>query len=77
LCLSYPDLERLFRKIAVFAFLECQQRVESIRFMTASERYAELEKKYPGISNRIPLKHIASYLGTTPVSLSRIRSGNQ
>jgi hypothetical protein len=45
--------------------------------MTASERYAELEKKYPGISNRIPLKHIASYLGTTPVSLSRIRSGNQ
>jgi len=77
LCLSYPDLERLFRKIAVFAFLECQQRVESIRFMTASERYAELEKKYPGISNRVPLKHIASYLGTTPVSLSRIRSGNQ
>ncbi|UZR98116.1 Crp/Fnr family transcriptional regulator [Chondrinema litorale] len=77
LCKKYRDLETLRAEIAIFAFLECQKRIESIRFLSASERYQELEKKYPGISNRIPLKHLASYLGTTQVSLSRIRSGIQ
>ncbi|MGE0589799.1 MAG: Crp/Fnr family transcriptional regulator [Cyclobacteriaceae bacterium] len=77
LCTKHHDIERLGRKLATFAFLEGQRRIEAIRFLSAAERYAELEKKYPGISNRIPLKHIASYLGTTQVSLSRIRGGVQ
>lgn len=77
LCIRFHEIERLGRKMATFAFLEAQRRIESIRFLTAAERYRELEKKYPGISNRIALKHIASYLGTTPVSISRIRSGIQ
>jgi CRP-like cAMP-binding protein len=77
LCDKYHDIEKLGRKMAIFGFLEGQKRIESIRFYSAAERYRELEKKYPGISNRIPLKHIASYLGTTQVSLSRIRSGIQ
>ncbi|MEQ8881167.1 MAG: hypothetical protein RLQ12_16100 [Cyclobacteriaceae bacterium] len=63
--------------MATFAFLDCQKRIEAIRFFSAAERYKLLEKQYPGISNRIPLKHIASYLGTTQVSLSRIRAGVQ
>ena len=71
------EIETLARKIMTWAFLECQERIESIRFHSAAERYAALEKKYPGISNRLPLKHIASYLGTTQVSLSRIRAGLQ
>ena len=77
LCATNHELETLGRKMVIFAFLECQKRIESIRFLSAAERYQELEKKYPGISNRIPLKHLASYLGTTQVSLSRIRSGTQ
>ncbi|MEQ9306775.1 MAG: Crp/Fnr family transcriptional regulator [Marinoscillum sp.] len=77
LCAKHHDVETLCRKLATFAFLEGQRRIEAIRFLSAAERYAELEKKYPGISNRIPLKHIATYLGTTQVSLSRIRSGIQ
>lgn len=74
---TYPDIERMGRKMAIYAFLEGQRRVESIRFLSAAQRYEELEKALPGISNRIPLKHIASFLGTTQVSLSRIRSGVQ
>lgn len=74
---QYHEIETLGRRLAIFAFLEGQQRIESIRFLSAAERYQELEKKYPGISNRVPLKHIASYLGTTQVSLSRIRRGIQ
>ncbi|MBN2611080.1 MAG: Crp/Fnr family transcriptional regulator [Bacteroidales bacterium] len=77
LCNRFHDIEKLGRKMAIFGFLEGKKRIESIRFLSAAERYSELEKKYPGISNRIPLKHIASYLGTTQVSISRIRKGIQ
>jgi signal-transduction protein with cAMP-binding, CBS, and nucleotidyltransferase domain len=77
LCYEYHDIERLGRRMAVFAFLQCQKRIEAMRFLSAAERYRELEEKYPGITNRVPLKHIASYLGTTQVSISRIRSGLQ
>ena len=41
---------------------------------TATERYLEFRKRYPKLSNRVPLRHIATYLGITPESLSRIRS---
>lgn len=77
LCLRHHDIERVGRKLAVFAFLSIQRRVESIRFLSLRERYFELEKQHPGITNRVPLKHIASYLGATQVSISRIRAGKQ
>ena len=38
------------------------------------ERYEELLREYPGIIQRVPQHYIASYLGITPVSLSRIRN---
>ena len=39
----------------------------------ATERYLKLLSKYPDISERIALHHIASHLGITPTQLSRIR----
>jgi CRP-like cAMP-binding protein len=77
LCGKYHDLERAARKMSIIGMLEGQKRIESIRFLSVKERYEELEKLYPGITNRAPLKHIASYLGTTQVSISRIRAGKQ
>jgi CRP-like cAMP-binding protein len=77
LCKQFHDLQRAAAKMAVYGMLEGQARIESIRFLSAKERYEELEKLYPGITNRAPLKHIASYLGTTQVSISRIRAGKQ
>lgn len=74
---KHHAVETLYRKMMTWAFLECQQRIESLRFMSAADRYHALEAKYPNISNRIPLKHLASYLSTTQVSLSRIRAGKQ
>ncbi|HWB23837.1 MAG TPA: Crp/Fnr family transcriptional regulator [Chitinophagaceae bacterium] len=41
---------------------------------TPKERYEELLKEYPHIIRRVPQHYIASYLGITPVSLSRIRN---
>lgn len=70
----YPDLERLFRKLIESAYVETVNRIENIQFHTAEERYAQLITENPEMIRRIPLKHIASYLGITQVSLSRIRA---
>lgn len=71
---SQPDLERLFRKIIEAAYVNTVNRIESLQFNTADERYLNLLKDQPNILKRVPLKFIASYLGITQVSLSRIRA---
>ncbi|MGL5888238.1 MAG: Crp/Fnr family transcriptional regulator, partial [Bacteroidia bacterium] len=48
------------------------QQIELLT-LTAEERYKQLLQKQPEIIKRTPSKHIASYLGVTPESLSRIR----
>lgn len=53
--------------------IEKEQREISIVMENATERYLDLLKKHPDISERIPLLHIASHLGITPTQLSRIR----
>lgn len=70
---TFPEIERLFRKIFEAAYVETVHRVESIQFHTAEERYNTLLIESPNILQRVPLKYIASYLGITQVSLSRIR----
>jgi CRP-like cAMP-binding protein len=70
---EFPQIERLFRLIFEAGYVETVKRIESIQFHTAEERYQALMKK-PNLLQKIPLKHIASYLGITQVSLSRIRA---
>jgi CRP/FNR family transcriptional regulator, anaerobic regulatory protein len=52
-----------------------EKQKQHLEFLTksAEERYIEIAKNRPEILNRIPQKHIASYLGITTQSLSRIR----
>ncbi len=71
---TYPDLERLFRKVFEEAYVKSVNRIESLQFHTAEERYQNLLKDHPDVLLRVPLKHVASYLGITQVSLSRIRA---
>jgi len=54
--------------------LKTEERLIARQFGTASERYAELIKNDPELLQRVQLSHIASYLGITQVSLSRIRA---
>lgn len=70
---KYPEIERLFRLIFESAYVGTVDRIEGIQFHTAEERYNALMKEAPDVIKRIPLKYIASYLGITQVSLSRIR----
>jgi CRP-like cAMP-binding protein len=55
------------------SFVEKQQQQIELLTKTAEERYHILLSKFPDIHQRIAQKHIASYLGITPQSLSRIR----
>lgn len=55
------------------SFIDKQQQQIELLTMNAEERYTLLLQRFPNIGNRIAQKHIASYLGITPQSLSRIR----
>lgn len=71
---QHHEIERLFRLIFEDSHVEMVQRLESLQFQTAEERYKQLLTESPEIIQRVPLKYIASYLGITQVSLSRIRA---
>jgi CRP-like cAMP-binding protein len=71
---THHDLERLFRKIIESSYVKTVNRIESLQFHEADKRYLHLVKEYKDILKRVPLKYVASYLGITPVSLSRIRA---
>ncbi len=70
---TFPEIERLFRKIFEAAYVDTVNRIEGIQFHSAEERYKALLDEDPNVIQRIPLKYVASYLGITQVSLSRIR----
>lgn len=69
-----PKMERHFRIIIQNAFIAATSRVASTLTKSAVERYDEFISKYPQIEQRVPNHQIASYLGITPQSLSRIRA---
>ncbi|MBL7812161.1 MAG: Crp/Fnr family transcriptional regulator [Bacteroidetes bacterium] len=71
---THHDLERMFRLMVEKAFVQTVKRIESLQFKSARERYLELLETTQWVQ-KIPLKYIASYLGITQVSLSRIRAG--
>jgi CRP-like cAMP-binding protein len=68
-----PQLERVFRQLYQRAYVTLQQRFNAVQSDHAEDRYRQLIKEQPHIAARIPLIYIASYLGITPESLSRIR----
>jgi len=68
------DHQKNGRKIAEQLYIKANQRTLSLITKTAEERYIEFMEEYSRISQRIPQKYLASYLGITPVSLSRIRN---
>ena len=74
LCDKYHDFERLGRLSTTKTMIQLQQRIVSIQFKSSQERYDSLLEKYPQIELRAPLGAIASYLGITQETLSRIRN---
>jgi CRP-like cAMP-binding protein len=71
-----PQLETFFRKKMEKAFASFQKRILANLAQTAKERYVSFINTYPVIEKNIKNYHIASYLGITTESLSRIRKEN-
>lgn len=68
------SLRQLYEEKLIDRFHVYQQLFLSRIKNTPQQRYEELLKEYPNIIQRVPQHYIASYLGITPVSLSRIRN---
>ena len=62
------------RKLIEKELIKTEEKLISQQFLTAKERYIELLKNRPDLIQRVQLGYIASYLGITQVSLSRIRA---
>lgn len=71
---NQPFIEAMFRRLFHAYHIQSMERMENLQFRSAEERYHTLLTHYPDVIKRVPLKFIASYLGITPVSLSRIRA---
>jgi CRP-like cAMP-binding protein len=71
--LTIPLMERFFRKLFERGLIAATQRINSTVSESAEIRYKKLMQNSPEVLQRIPLIYIASYLGITPESLSRIR----
>lgn len=69
----YPEMERYSRLSMGTIFGHMMARMASIRFTTAKEKYDHFCESYREIYHRIPLGMLASYLGITAETLSRIR----
>ena len=82
--ITFSQLDEMLNKnhaMAKFAFhtiLDVTQKKSeytfNLKFQTAQERYEALLAEYPQIFQRVQLKHIASFLGITPETLSRLRA---
>ncbi len=68
-----PEMMKLEIKILQYLYNDLQKTVISLGTLNAKERYLKLLKRIEGIEELIPQYQIASYLGITPIQLSRIR----
>ena len=81
---SYHDIQKLYSEFPIFntvvrkhleyIFFLAEQRTQMLRKQTAEEKYQFFIKNHPTLIQRVPLRHIASYLGMNEETLSRVRS---
>ncbi len=71
---KFPRFETLCRILSEKLLADNQASFDGFRLSSPEERYLDLIGKRPGLLQRVPQYQIASYLGITPQSLSRMRS---
>ena len=72
---SDPALGRLSHRLTERLLAHKSARVRSLLQQSAAERYLAFLGAHPGLAQRVPQYHVASYLGVTDVHLSRVRRG--
>ncbi len=71
---QFPETERVGRIITENYYIRLEERLLSLQFTSAKERYLNLLAVKPSIVKRAALGHIASYLGISQETLSRMRA---
>lgn len=71
---DHHEIERFARLFITEMMIQVSEKVKDLQFRTGLERYHLLLEKHPSIIQRAPLGKVASYLGITQQSLSRIRA---
>jgi CRP-like cAMP-binding protein len=84
LVIRNEDFDRLYQQLPAFntmvnqilfrSFNASQERINATISMTAEEKYLNFINTFPALANRIPRHMVASYLGITPETLSRVKS---
>jgi CRP-like cAMP-binding protein len=70
---TIPALKSFNEKLTANAYEASQRRIFYLISYSATEKYFEFQKTYPSVFNRVPLHMVASYLGISRETLSRIR----
>ncbi len=73
ICDKFPRLGEMCRENTEFALSEHHQKFAKFIMSSPEERYIDLLENRPNLLNRVPQYQLASYIGITPESLSRIR----
>jgi CRP-like cAMP-binding protein len=73
LLVKLPAFETFIRLQLTGAYIAMQKRITSIISLSLDERYKNFSENYPGIVQRFPQHMIASFMGLTPETLSRVR----
>ncbi|MDI1321131.1 MAG: Crp/Fnr family transcriptional regulator [Algoriphagus sp.] len=71
---TVPQINLVYRNILQNAYITSQKRIYDLQGMSALDRLKWLLNHQPGILSRIPSRMVASYLGITPYTLSRLKS---
>ncbi len=74
LCAGLPKMEHFFLEKSILGSIAAQQRLLSLLTTSAQERYEQLLKKYPALGRRVSKTLLASYLGVSRETLSRLAS---
>lgn len=75
LSMTIVGWDAIVSKITAKGLADKLNRISTMMVEDATERYTGFLENFPGLANRIPLSQLASYLGITQSSLSRIRKG--
>lgn len=73
LMMTIPPLKLFYEKLLARGYETSQHRIYSLISGSAEEKYLEFQNTYPKIFNKVPLHMVASYLGISRETLSRIR----
>ena len=72
--LAHPEILNFARSLLNGILLRLEEHSTALKIYSPAERYQYIEEKHPRLLQRIPLSQLASYLGVTRETLSRVRN---